>query len=100
MPKKPAFRDAALHRVFGQPSHRRQNPVRAGLYARVSTHDQQTLPLQRWAMRDYVSRRGWTIAVEIKEIGSGASVRELRQKLLEAARRRDIDVVVVWRLDR
>jgi putative DNA-invertase from lambdoid prophage Rac len=44
--------------------------------------------------------RGWTIAVEIKEVGSGASVRELRQKLLEAARRRDIDVVVVWRLDR
>lgn len=27
-------------------------------------------------------------------------MRELRQKLLEAARRRDIDVVVVWRLDR
>ena len=58
------------------------------------------LPLQRRAIRDSVSRRGWTIAVEIKEIGSGASVRELRQKLLEAARRRDIDVVVVWRLDR
>ena len=74
--------------------------MRAGLYARVSTHDQQMLPLQRRAIRDSVSRRGWTIAVEIKEIGSGASVRELRQKLLEAARRRDIDVVVVWRLDR
>jgi len=34
------------------------------------------------------------------EVGSGASVRELRQKLLDAARRRDIDVVIVWRLDR
>src|SRR4029078_8109944 len=31
---------------------------------------------------------------------SGASLRELRQKLLDAARRRDIDVIVVWRLDR
>jgi hypothetical protein len=38
-------------------------------------------------------RRGWTIAIEVKEFGSGASVRELRQKLLDAARRRDIDVV-------
>jgi DNA invertase Pin-like site-specific DNA recombinase len=66
----------------------------------VSTHDQQTLRLQNRAMRDYAARRGWTIALEIKEVGSGASVRELRQKLLDAARRRDIDVAVVWRLDR
>jgi transposase InsO family protein len=36
-------------------------------------------------------------SIEIKEVGSGASVRELRQKLLAAARRRDIDVVIVWR---
>jgi putative DNA-invertase from lambdoid prophage Rac len=100
MPVKRASNNAVLHRVFGQPSHRRKNPVRVGLYARVSTHDEQTLPLQRRAMRDYVGRRGWTIALEIKEVGSGASVRELRQKLLDAARRRDIDVVIVWRLDR
>jgi putative DNA-invertase from lambdoid prophage Rac len=100
MPAKSALREATPHGVFGQPSRRRKNPVRAGLYARVSTHDQQTLPLQRRAIRDYVTRRGWTIAIEIKEVGSGASIRELRQQLLEAARRRDIDVVVVWRLDR
>jgi len=100
MPTKHASARIISPRVFGQPSRRRQNPVRAGLYARVSTHDQQTLPLQRRAMRDYADRRDWTIAVDIKEIGSGASVRELREKLIEAARRRDIDVVVVWRLDR
>jgi DNA invertase Pin-like site-specific DNA recombinase len=100
MPRKPAFKKADSRKVFGQPSHRTKTSVRAGLYARVSTHDPQTLPLQRRAMRDYVGRRGWTIAVDIREVGSGASVRELRQKLLEAARRRDIDVVVVWRLDR
>ena len=51
-------------------------------------------------MRDYADRRGWAIAIEVKEVGSGASLRELREKLLEAARRGDIDVVVVWRLDR
>jgi putative DNA-invertase from lambdoid prophage Rac len=100
MPKKWASNNTVSHRVFGQPSHRRKNPVRAGLYARVSTHDQQTLPLQRRALHDYAARRNWTIAADIKEVGSGASVRELRQNLLEAARRRDIDVVVVWRLDR
>jgi len=71
-----------------------------GLYARVSTHDQQTIPLQIRALREYVAKRGWRVAVQMKEIGSGASQRELRDKLLEAARRREIDVVLVWRLDR
>lgn len=73
---------------------------RVGLYARVSTHDQQTLPLQMRAMREYAARRDWTIAVQIKEVGSGATARELRENLLAAARRREIDVVLVWRLDR
>jgi DNA invertase Pin-like site-specific DNA recombinase len=35
----------------------------------------------------------------VKEVGSGASQRQLREKVLEAARRREIDVVLVWRLD-
>ena len=73
---------------------------RAGLYARVSTHDQQTLPLQMRAMREYAAKRGWTIAAQIKEVGSGAAERELRETLLATARRREIDVVLVWRLDR
>ena len=73
---------------------------RAGHYARVSTNDQQTIPLQMRARREYSVRRGWTIALQVKEVGSGASQRQLREKLLEAARRREIDVVLVWRLDR
>ena len=72
----------------------------AGLYARVSTNDQQTLPMQNRAMREYAARRGWTIAMQVREVGSGAAKREAREKLLEAARRREIDVVLVWRLDR
>jgi len=73
---------------------------RAGIYARVSTHDQQTIPLQMRALREYAARRGWTVAMQVREIGSGASARELREKIVEAARRREIDVVLVWRLDR
>src|SRR5216117_841420 len=69
VPTKRASKSAALHRVFGQPSHRRSNLVRAGLYARVSTHDQQTLPLQMRAMREYAAKRGWTIAIQIKRSG-------------------------------
>jgi putative DNA-invertase from lambdoid prophage Rac len=40
------------------------------------------------------------IAIQIKEVGSGATERELPENLLAAARRREIDVVLVWRLDR
>ena len=73
---------------------------RAGLYARVSTHDQQTLPMQNRALREYAARRGWIVVMQVKEVGSGAAQREAREKLLEAARRREIDGVLVWRLDR
>lgn len=74
--------------------------LRAGLYARVSTNDQQTLAMQNRAMREYAARRGWTIALQVREVNSGAAWREAREKLLEAARRREIDLVLVWRLDR
>src|ERR1700675_3810019 len=93
MPTKQAFPKVLSRKVFG-------HPLRAGLYARVSTHDQQTLPLQMRVMREYAAKRGWTIAAQIKEVGSGAAQRELREALVAAARRREIDVVLVWRLDR
>ena len=51
-------------------------------------------------MREYAAKRAWTIVTQIKEVGSGAAQRELRETLLASARRREIDVVLVWRLDR
>jgi len=48
---------------------------RVGLYARVSTHDQQTLAMQNRAMREYAVRRGWTIAIQVREVNSGAEPR-------------------------
>lgn len=99
MPKtssKPRISRALRKRVFGQG----EKILRAGLYARVSTHDQQTLPMQLTAMREYARKRGWEIAVEIKDVGSGASLRQKREELMALARRRDVDLVVVWRLDR
>src|SRR5262252_7628426 len=87
---------SSLTSVFGQGD----KAPRAGLYARVSTHDQQTLPMQLAAMRAYARKRGWNIAVEVKDVGSGAALRQKREDLLVAARKREIDLVVVWRLDR
>ena len=99
MAVKRASGKAKSDRVFGQ-ARKPKKMFRAGIYARVSTNDQQTIPLQIRALREYAARRGWTVAMQVKEIGSGASARELREQIVEAARRRDIDVVLVWRLDR
>ncbi len=74
--------------------------MKVGLYARVSTHDQQTLPLQLKAMREYAKKRGWVLTVQVKDVGSGAVERPNRAQLMQAARRRDIDAILVWRLDR
>ena len=56
--------------------------------------------MQHRAMREYAARRGWTIALQVREVNSGAAEREAREKLLESSRRREIDLVLVWRLDR
>lgn len=99
MAAKQVSKKAKSRKVFG---HARKQPkmFRVGLYARVSTFDQHTIPLQIRALREYAAKRGWTIAMQVKEVGSGALQRQLREKLLDAARRREIDVVLVWRLDR
>ena len=74
--------------------------MKVGIYARVSTHDQQTLPLQLKAMRQYVKQRKWRLALQVEEVSSGAVQRPKREELLKAARRREVDAVVVWKLDR
>jgi hypothetical protein len=99
MAGKRGIRGPNSHGVFGQ-ARGPSKMFRAGLYARVSTNDQQTIPLQMRALREYAARRGWTVVLQVREVGSGAAARELREKIVEAARRRQIDVVLVWRLDR
>lgn len=74
--------------------------MKAGIYARVSTHDQHTLGMQIEAMKKYAKARDWQIESEITEIGSGAKDRPKRGELINQAKRRQIDVIIVWKLDR
>jgi len=74
--------------------------MKMGLYARVSTHDQQTLALQRNAMVAYAQQRSGSIVALVEDVGSGVHERLQREELMRAARRREIDAIVVWRLDR
>src|ERR1051325_7656703 len=99
MAAKRAFPKAKSDNVFGQ-ARRPTKMFRAGLYARVSTNDQQTLAMQMGAMREYAAQRGWPVALQLREVNSGTAKRPARDQLIEVDRRRKIDVVLVWRLDR
>jgi DNA invertase Pin-like site-specific DNA recombinase len=74
--------------------------VTAGIYARVSLANQEP-ENQLQELRAYVTARGWH-SVEFTDRGvSGAKERRpALDQLVTAARRRRIDVVVCWRLDR
>ena len=63
--------------------------MKLGLYARVSTHEQQTLALQREAMAAYAQQRRGSIVLTVEEVGSGVSERRQRDTVMRAARRRE-----------
>jgi DNA invertase Pin-like site-specific DNA recombinase len=75
-------------------------PTRAAIYARVSTFDQE--PENQLAeVRRYTEARGWTAREYVDRGVSGAKDRRpALDTLIEDARRRRFDVLVVWRLDR
>lgn len=77
--------------------------MRVAIYARVSTNGNGQSPeMQIRELREYVERRGWTLAGEYVDVGiSGAKDRrpELDRLMAEAHKRR-FDVVCVWRFDR
>ena len=90
MAAKRASEKAKSDHVFGQ-ARKPAKMLRAGLYARVSTNDQESLPMQSRAMREYAARRGWTVAMQAREVGSGAAKREAREKLRSGGIRLRLD---------
>lgn len=75
---------------------------RTALYARVSTDDRGQDPETQLAqLREFADRRGFQIAEEFVDHASGRrNDRPRYQAMLAAARKRQIDVVMVWRYDR
>jgi DNA invertase Pin-like site-specific DNA recombinase len=75
--------------------------MQAALYARISTKDQHSIPMQLDAMRQYAQLRGWRIVAEIEEAESGRkNDRAGRERIMRLARSGKIDVVLVWKLNR
>jgi putative DNA-invertase from lambdoid prophage Rac len=74
--------------------------MKAGIYARVSTTD-QSVDNQLIELRRYVEARGWETSEFIERGVSGhKESRPELNRLLAAARRRQVDVAIVWSLDR
>ncbi len=74
--------------------------MRAAIYARVSTLDQE--PENQLAeLRQYVTARSWTAREYVDKGVSGAKDRRpALDQLVRDAKRRQFDVLVCWRLDR
>src|SRR5579864_2155409 len=75
--------------------------MKAAIYARVSTQD-QNCEMQLKELREYCQRRGWEITSEYVDNGwSGVKARRPElDRLMADARQRRCDVVLVWKLDR
>ena len=74
--------------------------MRAAIYARVSTLDQNP-ENQLTELRGYADARRWTISTYTDHGVSGSKDRRPElDRLLSDARRRRFDVLLVWRLDR
>ncbi len=74
--------------------------MKAAIYARVSTLDQEP-ENQLQELRRYVEARGWTAQEYVDHGVSGTKDRRpALDRLVADARRRKLDTVVVWRLDR
>lgn len=83
------------------PQRTKPSKPRIGIYARVSTTDQNCSQQLR-DLKLYCKARCWIIENEYVDHGvSGMKAqRPAMDRLMEAARRRSIDAVMVWKLDR
>jgi DNA invertase Pin-like site-specific DNA recombinase len=77
-------------------------PKRVAIYARVSTIDKRQDPeTQLMALREYAERRGFQMVGEYIDYASGTREdRPQYQALLDTVRKRQVDIVLVWRYDR
>jgi len=75
--------------------------MKAAIYCRVSTTDQST-ELQRNEITRYIESRGWDLHQvydDVGKTGTNANRPEFKN-LMNDARERKFDVLVIWKLDR
>lgn len=91
MPAKKGLRHSKLEERFRPASENTENVSRWAVRTRVHAGSEDAADVDS----GHAAKRGWATTIQTKEVGSGAVERELREKLIAAARRREIDVVLV-----
>ena len=96
--KVPGLHRAASGRLFVDVADTPAGKAVA-LYGRVSSTDQNAdLERQMGRLRDFSAARGWPVASEVREVGSGLNGR--RKKLIRLLSDPDVGTIVVEHLDR
>lgn len=75
---------------------------RVAIYCRTSTTDKQDPEMQLRELREFARLRGWQVVSEYVDQGySGRTTeRPSLKRLMGDARKRECDIVLVWKLDR
>lgn len=73
--------------------------MRVALYCRVS-RDGQDPENQLRILRKWAQDQGYQVAFELSDVATGARRREHLDEVMDLARRRQIDMLAVWSLDR
>ena len=97
-PGKPGQNRDSCDGVFGHPESQVGPLPRGGLYARVSTPHQHTIGMQLRQLREFLEHRRWQEVLVVEEVVSRSRRRPERDRLLDATRRREIDIIAVWNL--
>jgi len=75
-------------------------PMKTVIYARVST-DEQTTDNQVLKLKQVAERNGWDLEAVYSDTISGAkSKRPELEKLMQSVMRKEVDIVMVWSVDR
>lgn len=77
--------------------------MKAAIYARISTADKgQDVDLQLNDLRSYAKARGCPVSNEYVDLGQSGTKdrRPALDSLMDDCRKRKIDTIIVWRLDR
>jgi site-specific DNA recombinase len=79
--------------------------IRAAIYTRVSStgqEDNYSLPTQETACRDFAAKRGWQIVAVYSDVHTRTELWERQQltALRDAVRRRDVDALICYAIDR
>jgi DNA invertase Pin-like site-specific DNA recombinase len=76
-------------------------PLRAGVYARVRFEDALDLPKQGHALTAFAEQKGWKVVLTEHEVAAENALRlNARGRLLQVAKNGELDVIVAWKLDR